>query len=135
MLERQSLPAKRKCWTRTIKVNNQTVHFTVGEYNDGRPGELWIDVSKAGSAVRAWAGASAKLISLMLQYGIPMSEMVDALAGHCTEAFGEVQVDYHEEITSSVGILDAIIRSMALEYLARNIAEGYECESESLEME
>lgn len=131
MLERESLPDRRRCITRTVKVHLQTVHFTLGFYDDGRPGEVWIDVSRAGTHVNAWAGATAKLMSLMLQYGVPMQELVDALAGHPTE-FGEVPVQYHENIQTTVGILDTIVRSLALEHLARNIYDGVpECDSES----
>lgn len=136
MPERESLPAKRKCVTRTVKVGNQTVHFTIGFYDDGRPGELWIDVSKTGTHLRAWSGATAKLISLMLQYGIPLHEIVGALEGHCTEPFGAVPVKFHEFIAESVGVLDTIVRSMAGEFLARDFHDRIrECESESSEME
>lgn len=93
--------------------------FTVGMYDDGRPGEVFIDVAKAGTALRAWAGSTAKLMSLMLQYGVPLHEMIDALAGHCSETYGEVVVSGHDTITSSCGILDTIIRSIALDFLAR----------------
>lgn len=69
---RELLPSRRKSQTHTIRVKGTTVHFTVGMYDDGRVGELWIDVHKQGSALRDWIGKTAMLFSVMLQYGIPL---------------------------------------------------------------
>lgn len=101
-----------------MRIGRQTVHFTVGLYDDGRPGELFIDMHRMGSGVRAWCESSAKLISLMFQYGVPLSEIVEALVGQCTEAFGRVPVSGHPVIMDASGVLDAVVRSMALDYLA-----------------
>ena len=108
-------------------MNGQSVHFSVGLYRDGRPGEVFIDLAKTGTAVRSWAEAAAKLMSLMLQYGVPLHELVGALAGHGSEPFGTVPVLGHESITESCGVLDTIVRSMALEFLASELYfEEYE---------
>jgi ribonucleoside-diphosphate reductase alpha chain len=115
---REELPNKRRSVTQRLKVNGQTVHFSVGLYPDGRPGEVFIDISRTGTAVRAWYEATAKLLSLMLQHGVPVSELVQSLAGHCTEPFGRVPVSGHECISDASGVLDAIVRSMALDFLA-----------------
>jgi len=115
---RERLPARRNCFTQKLKINGQTVHFSVGLYPDGRPGELFIDMHRVGTTVRAWCESTAKLISLMLQYNIPLSEIVESLAGHCTEPFGSVPVLGHPIIHKASGVLDAIMRSMALDYLA-----------------
>lgn len=116
---REKLPDKRKCITQRLKINNKTVHYSIGLYPDGRPGELFIDMHKTGTSVQGWCGSTAKLISLMLQYGIPLSELVEALVGQCTEPFGSVPVEGHPVITDAVGVLDAVMRSMALDYLAK----------------
>lgn len=120
---REKLPDRRKCITQRIKINGKSVHFSVGLYPDGRPGELFIDVHKTGTSVQGWCGSTAKLISLMLQYGIPLSELVDALVGQCTEPFGNVPVTGHSIITDTVGVLDAIMRSLALDFLAKEKPE------------
>lgn len=117
--------------TQRVKVGGQTVFFTIGLYMDGRPGEVFIDVAKAGTALRAWAGSTAKLMSLMLQYGVPVHELVGALAGHCSETYGTVDVRGHKQITESCGILDTIVRSMALDFLARELHEAQEDEDDS----
>lgn len=114
---REKLPDKRTCVTQRLKVNGTTVHFSVGLYPDGRPGELFIDMHKNGTAVRAWCGSTAKLVSLMLQYGVPLSELVEALVGECTEPEQSVPVQGHELVTEATGVLDAVMRVMAQDYL------------------
>ncbi|MEG7787051.1 hypothetical protein U2388_14990, partial [Listeria monocytogenes] len=74
---------------------------------------------KTGTSVQAWCSSTAKLVSLMLQYNVPMSELVEALVGQCTEPFGSVPVTGHPVIAEAVGVLDAIMRSLALDYLAQ----------------
>lgn len=116
---REKLPDRRKCITQRLKIDNQTIYFTVGLYPDGRPGELFIDMHRTGTSMRGWCGSTAKLISLMLQYGIPLSEIVEALVGQCTEPFGSAPVSGHPIIKDAVGVLDAVMRSLALDYLAK----------------
>jgi hypothetical protein len=118
-MTRERLPDRRKSLVQRLQINGQTVHFSVGLYPDGRPGEVFIDMHRTGSAVRAWCESSAKLISLMLQYGVPLSELVESLTGHCTEPFGSVPVQGHPLIQDASGVLDAIVRSMALDFLAK----------------
>lgn len=122
---REKLPDRRRCITQSIRINGRTVHFSVGMYVDGRPGEIFIDMHKSGSAVRAWCGSTAKLLSLMLQYGVPLSELVDALVGDCTEPFGRVPVSGHPLIIDTSGVLDTVMRAIALEFLAKSATKKY----------
>jgi len=69
---RECLPTRRKSVTHEVTVDGQRVYFTVGKHTDGRIGDLFIDVNKEGTAVRTWATASAQLISLLLQYNVPL---------------------------------------------------------------
>lgn len=119
---RERLPDRRKNMTQRVKVNGQTVHFTVGFYEDGRPGELFINMHRTGTQVRAWCEATAKLISLMLQYGVPLSELVECLVGHGTEPFGSVPVHGHPLIHEASGVLDAVMQAMAVDFLAKERA-------------
>lgn len=97
-------------------MGGQTIHYTVGLYPDGRPGEVFIDMSKCGTMLRAWAGATAKLMSLMLQYGIPLHVVVQSMEGWNTEAFTAVPVVGHESISESTGALDFIVRALAADF-------------------
>lgn len=120
---REKLPDRRTCITQELCINGTTVYFSVGLYGDGRPGELFIDMHKTGTVVRAWCGSTAKLVSLMLQYKIPLSEIVDALVGQCTEAQDKVLVEGHEVVVEASGVLDAVMRCIALDYLAQEQEE------------
>lgn len=124
---REKLPNRRLCVTQSLSINGQKVHFTVGLYPDGRPGEVFIDMCKTGTCVRGWCGSTAKLLSLMLQYRVPLSELVEALVGDCTEPFGRVPVTGHPVITDSSGVLDAVMRSLAQDFLADSHAVQAPC--------
>ena len=121
---REKLPDRRNNFTHKFYINGQTVYMTVGLYPDGRPGEVFIDVNKAGTALRAWAGSTAKLMSLMLQYGVPVSELIGALVGDCSEPFGKVEVRGHPLVRESSGVLDAVVRIMAQDFLIMELNGG-----------
>lgn len=124
---REKLPDRRRCVTQRIKVNGQTVHYSVGLYPDGRPGELFIDMHRTGTAVRGWCESTSRLVSLMLQYGVPLSEVVEALVGQGTEPFGRVPVTGHAVILDASGVLDAVVRSLALDFLAAEYSSDPPC--------
>lgn len=131
-MPRERLPDKRKSITYELKINGTTVQVTVGLYPDGRPGEVFIDMHKTGTAARSWLGASAKLMSLMLQYGVPLNEMVEAMVGHRSEPFGDVPVVGHPIVKETCGVLDAIVRIMALDFLADEFNKHLEEEEDEL---
>lgn len=79
---REPLPDRRpRSWTQKVRIGGQTVYMTVGEYPDGRPGELFIDVSKAGTFLRGVMSALARTASVALQCGADVSVVVHALRG------------------------------------------------------
>ena len=96
---RKKLPNRRHQVTTKVKVEGITLHICVGFYGDDRPGELFLDASKQGSAVRHWSHATARLVSLLLQHDVPAleiakalrhsnSEMIEAVADALTEFGG-----------------------------------------------
>jgi ribonucleoside-diphosphate reductase alpha chain len=90
--------------------------MAVGLYPDGRPGELFVDVAKAGTALRAWAGVAAKLLSLMLQYGVPLSEITEALDGTNSVPFTDIPVTGHPGLERCAGELDYIAKALAMDF-------------------
>lgn len=76
-----TLPARRKSWTQKVRIGGQTLHLTVGEYPDGRPGEVFLNVSKTGSFNRGVMETLAMNISKALQTGVPVEEVVKANRG------------------------------------------------------
>ena len=76
--ERERLPARRKGYTQKAVVGGHKVYLRTGEYDDGRLGEIFVDMHKEGAALRSIINNFAIAISLGLQYGVPLEEYVDA---------------------------------------------------------
>jgi ribonucleoside-diphosphate reductase alpha chain len=93
-----------------------TVHYTVGFYEDGRPGELFVDVSKQGTAVRNWASATALLVSLLLQHGATLPEVCSVLED--VDSDEAVEVLGHDSVLTASGVLDFLAKALRAEYVA-----------------
>jgi ribonucleoside-diphosphate reductase alpha chain len=114
---REKMPDRRKGYTQKARVGGHKVYLTTGEYEDGRLGEVFIDMHKEGAAFRAMMNNFAIAISLGLQYGVPLEEYVDAFTFTRFEPAGMVQGN--EAIKNATSILDYIFRELAVSYLSR----------------
>ena len=99
-------------------VGGHKVYLRTGEYDDGRLGEIFIDMHKEGAAFRAMMNNFAIAISLGLQYGVPLEEYVEAFTFTRFEPAGMVQGN--DPIKNATSILDYIFRELAVSYLDRN---------------
>ncbi len=115
---REKLPGRRKGYTQKAVVGGHKVYLRTGEYDDGRLGEIFIDMHKEGAALRAMMNNFAIAISVGLQYGVPLEEYVDAFTFTKFEPAGMVQGN--ESIKNATSILDYIFRELAVSYLGRN---------------
>ena len=116
--ERAKLPGRRKGYTQKAVVGGHKVYLTTGEYEDGRLGEIFIDMHKEGAAFRSLMNNFAIAISLGLQYGVPLDEYVDAFTFTRFEPNGLVQGN--DTIKNATSVLDYIFRELAVSYLGRN---------------
>ncbi len=116
--EQEKLPARRKGYTQKAKVGGHTIFLRTGEYEDGRLGEIFIDMNKEGATLRALLNNFAIAISLGLQYGVPLEEYVEAFTFTKFEPAGLVQGN--ETIKMASSILDYVFRELAISYLGRN---------------
>jgi len=116
--EREKLPGRRKGYTQKAIVGGHKVYLRTGEYQDGRLGEIFIDMHKEGAAFRAMMNNFAIAISLGLQYGVPLDEYVDAFTFTRFEPAGFVQGN--DAIKSATSILDYVFRELAISYLGRS---------------
>jgi ribonucleoside-diphosphate reductase alpha chain len=112
--ERERLPRSRRSRTFEFRVADCKGFATVGEYDDGRPGELFIRVSKQGSTLAGIMDALAISVSHGLQYGVPLRAFVDALVGMRFEPAG---ITDDAEIRLANSLIDYLFRRLALEYL------------------
>jgi ribonucleoside-diphosphate reductase alpha chain len=116
--ERERLPHRRKGYTQKAVVGGHKVYLRTGEYEDGRPGEIFIDMHKEGAAFRSLMNNFAIAISIGLQYGVPLEEFVDAFTFTRFEPAG--LVIGNDSIKNATSVLDYIFREMAISYLGRH---------------
>lgn len=117
IVERKTLPAKRRGFTQKAKINGQALFLRTGEYTDGTVGEIFIDMAKEGATMRSMLNCFAIAISIGLQYGVPLEEFVEKFVFTRFEPSGMVD---HPNIKTTTSIIDFMFRSLAYEYLGRN---------------
>jgi ribonucleoside-diphosphate reductase alpha chain len=117
MRERERMPDRRKGYTQKAVVGGHKVYLRTGEYDDGRIGEIFIDMHKEGAALRSLLNNFAIAVSLGLQYGVPLDEYVDAFTFTRFEPSGPVQGN--DSIKYATSILDYVFRELAVSYLSR----------------
>ncbi|WP_395447137.1 vitamin B12-dependent ribonucleotide reductase [Aminobacter sp. UC22_36] len=116
--EREKLPNRRKGYTQKAVVGGHKVYLRTGEFDDGRLGEIFIDMHKEGAAFRAMMNNFAISISLGLQYGVPLDEYVEAFTFTKFEPAG--MVIGNDAIKNATSILDYVFRELAVSYLSRH---------------
>jgi len=116
--DREKLPNRRKGYTQKAIVGGHKVYLRTGEFDDGRLGEIFIDMHKEGAAFRAMMNNFAIAISLGLQYGVPLDEYVEAFTFTKFEPAG--MVVGNDAIKNATSILDYVFRELAVSYLSRH---------------
>jgi ribonucleoside-diphosphate reductase alpha chain len=111
---RERLPRKRNSKTFSFRVADCEGYVTVGEYEDGRPGEVFVKVSKQGSTLAGIMDAFSIAISLGLQHGVPLATFVSKYANMKFEPAG---ITDDPELRLVTSLVDYIFRRMALDYL------------------
>ncbi|MHB1865132.1 MAG: vitamin B12-dependent ribonucleotide reductase [Candidatus Saccharimonadales bacterium] len=112
---RRTLPKVRNSRTYKFQLADLEGYFTVGEYEDGTPGELFVNVSKQGSTLSGLTDSFAISVSNGLQYGVPLKRYVKALRG---TSFAPSGITDDPDIRTSSSVIDYIMRRLALDYLS-----------------
>jgi ribonucleoside-diphosphate reductase alpha chain len=128
---RERLPERRKGYTQKANVGGHKVYLRTGEYEDGKIGEIFIDMHKEGAGFRAMMNNFAIAVSVGLQYGVPLEEFVDAFTFTRFDPAGMVQGN--DSIKSATSILDYIFRELAISYLDRTDLAHVQPEGESFD--
>jgi ribonucleoside-diphosphate reductase alpha chain len=113
---RQKLPRTRASRTFEFRVADCKGFVTVGEYEDGRPGEIFVRVSKQGSTLAGIMDAFAISVSHGLQYGVPLRSFVEAFTGMRFEPAGMTD---DEDIRIANSLMDYLFRKLAVLYLSQ----------------
>ena len=112
---RERLPRKRNSETFSFRVADCEGYVTVGQYEDGRPGEVFVKVSKQGSTLAGIMDAFSISISLGLQHGVPLATFVRKFANMKFEPAG---ITDDPELRIATSLIDYIFRRMALDFLS-----------------
>ena len=111
---RQKLPRSRRGRTFEFRVADCKGFANVGEYEDGRPGEIFLTVSKQGSTLAGIMDSFAKSVSYGLQYGVPLHAFVEAFINTRFEPAGMTD---DPDIRMASSIIDYLFRRLAVEYM------------------
>lgn len=112
---RRRLPDERRSITHRFSVGSHKGYITVGLYDDGTPGELFVTMAKEGSVISGLMDAFATSVSLALQYGVPLPVLVNKFAHMRFEPSGFTN---HAQIRMAKSLVDYIFRWMALKFLS-----------------
>jgi ribonucleoside-diphosphate reductase alpha chain len=116
-LHRRRLPRRRHGFTQEARIAGHKVFLRTGEYEDGGLGEIFIDMHKEGAAFRSMMNCFAISVSMGLQYGVPLEDLVDQFCFTRFEPHG--RVEGHENIKVATSVIDYVFRVLGYEYLNR----------------
>ena len=109
------LPDERQSITHKFDIAGHEGYITVGLYEDGQPGELFLTMAKEGSTISGFADAFAQAISYALQYGVPLQDLVDKFSHVRFEPSGMTK---NPDIRFAKSIVDYIFRWLAAKFLS-----------------
>jgi ribonucleoside-diphosphate reductase alpha chain len=112
---RRKLPDERRAITHKFDIAGHEGYITVGLFDDGQPGEIFLVMAKEGSTISGFADAFAQAISYALQYGVPLQALVDKFSHVRFEPSG---MSRNPEIRFAKSIVDYIFRWMASKFLS-----------------
>ena len=119
-IERRRLPDERRAITHKFSINGHEGFLTVGLYEDGQPGEIFLLMAKEGSTISGLMDSFAQAVSVALQYGVPLQILVDKFTHSRFEPSGFTK---NPEIPMAKSVMDYIFRWLASKFLSREAQE------------
>lgn len=126
---RRRLSEERRAVTHKFRVGDQEGYITVGLYDDGQPGEIFLKMSKEGSMLSGLIDCFATSISLGLQYGVPLKILARKFTNVQFAPNGETE---NPNIPTSQSIIDYVFRWLALKFLTPEERQAIDAEIEGL---
>ncbi|MGD1916564.1 MAG: hypothetical protein ACFCBV_10320 [Phycisphaerales bacterium] len=111
--DRRMLPNTRNALTHKFSVGGHEGYLTIGLYDDGSPGEVFIKMAKEGSPIKGMVQAYCRALSLALQYGLPVEEAVTRFRGMRFEPMGHTS---NPEIPEATSLVDYVARYLDLHF-------------------
>src|SRR5690606_12593770 len=112
--QRRRLPDERQAITHKFSIAGHEGYLTVGLYEDGTPGEIFITMAKQGSVISGLIDCFATAISISLQYGVPLQALCDKFSHTRFEPSG---ITTNPDIRIAKSIADYIFRWLSLKFL------------------
>lgn len=116
--QRDALPTSRESVTHKFSIMGHEGYLTIGLHDDGRPGEIFIKMSKAGSTLGGLVQAFCRAFSLAIQYGLPLQEAVNRFKGMRFEPMGSTS---NPDIPEALSIVDYVARYIELHFVDSNV--------------
>src|SRR5262249_49232414 len=117
---RRKLPDERESITHKFSIGGHEGYITVGKYEDGTPGEIFITMAKEGSTISGLMDSFATMTSLALQHGVPLQLLIDKFTHTRFEPSGFTK---NAEIPMAKSIMDYIFKWLAIKFLNRDAQE------------
>jgi ribonucleoside-diphosphate reductase alpha chain len=111
-----SLPATRESLTHKFSIGGHEGYLTIGLHEDGRPGEVFLKISKEGSTISGLCQAYCRAFSLALQYGLPLDEAVRRFKGMRFEPLGTTS---NPDVPEASSVIDYIANYLEVEFIER----------------
>jgi len=111
--QRESLPTTRDSVTHKFQIMGHEGYLTIGLFDDGRPGEIFIKMAKEGSTLSGMVQGFCRALSLALQYGLPVQEAVQRFKGMRFEPMGSTS---NPDIPEAQSIIDYVARYLELHF-------------------
>ena len=128
---REHLPDERRSITHKFQVGDQEGYVTVGVYDDGRPGEIFVKIAKEGSTVSGLMDAVALLTSVTLQYGVPIEDLARKLKNTRFEPYGRTT---NPQIPWATSLVDYIFRWLEMKFAPEAAAANASTHADSVGM-
>ncbi len=118
---RRTLPATHNSVTHKFSVNGHEGYLTIGLFEDGTPGEIFIKMSKEGSTLSGLIQGFCRAFSLAIQYGLPLQEATDRFMNMRFDPMGQTS---NPKIKDATSILDYVAQFLAMEFVLSNTREA-----------
>jgi len=126
---RQSLPPTRESLTHKFQIQSHEGYLTIGLFNDGSPGEIFVKMSKEGSTLSGLVQGFCRAFSLALQYGLPLPEAVARFKGMRFEPMGCTS---NPDIPEAMSIIDYVARYIELHFCHEEVHDRSTSMSEAI---
>jgi ribonucleoside-diphosphate reductase alpha chain len=127
---RRRLPDERQALTHKFSIGGHEGYLTVGMYEDGTPGEIFVRMAKEGSAISGLMDSFATSTSIMLQYGVPLDVLVNKF---CNSRFEPSGYTTNPDIPMAKSIMDYIFRFIAIKFMGAKTARQRAAELDKAE--